>query len=68
MNREGKTYRHKPSNAIVVVVKSHRMSAGTTRLTLLVIDHGNSKHKDGAQTQVDEVPVAPFNREWEEVL
>ncbi len=67
MNREGRTYKHKASNAIVVVIKSHRMSAGTTRHTLLVIDSGTANYKEGSQTEVDEVPVAPFNRGWEEV-
>jgi hypothetical protein len=70
MNREGRTYKHKVSGAIVVVIKSHRMSAGTTRHTLLVIDEAkaNTTHGCGTQCEVDEVPVDPFNRNWDEVL
>ena len=67
MNREGRTFKHKVSGAIVLVIKSHRMSAGTTRHTLLVIDCSSSMRKDGEQIDVDEVPVQPFERNWEPV-
>lgn len=74
MNREGKTYRHRLNNAIVVVVKSLRMSAGTSRHTILVLDPGNAinpktreSRKAGEQAEVDEVPVQKWDRDWEEV-
>jgi len=67
MNREGKTFRHKASGAIVLVIKSHRMSAGTTRHTLVVIDASAAIRKDGTQCEVDEVPVDPFERNWVEI-
>lgn len=67
-NREGKTYRHRQNDAIVVVIKSHRMSAGTARHTVLVLDPGNSdKRKAGEQVEIDEVPVQKWDRTWEEV-
>lgn len=67
-NREGQTYRHRDSDAIVVCLKSRSMSSGTMRHTLLVLDCGRSSHhKDGAQTEVDEVPIRPWERDWEEV-
>ena len=65
-NREGKTYRHKVSGSIVVVTHSRRMSAGTTRHTLLCIDPTESSlRKTGEVCDVDEVPVEPFERIWE---
>ena len=67
MDREGKSYRHKRMNAVVLVVKSHRMSAGTTRHTLLVLDCDDPRRLPGSQSDVDEVPVEPFTRNWDEV-
>jgi hypothetical protein len=68
MNREGQTYRHRTSGSIVVVTHSKRMSAGTTRHTLLCIDPTNlSMRKTGEVCDVDEVPVDPFDRNWEAV-
>jgi len=68
MNREGRTYKHRASGSIVVVTASKRMSAGTTRHTLLVVDPTTgSLRKAGEQCDVDEVPVEPFDRTWEEV-
>lgn len=67
MNREGRTYKHKRMGAIVVVVKSHHMSAGTTRHTLLVLDCDDPRRPPGSQSDVDEVPVEPFTRNWEEI-
>jgi hypothetical protein len=71
-NREGKTYRHRMNNAIVVVVRSRRMSAGTARHTVVVIDPGNAMTSGrarlgGEQVEIDEVPVSPWERMWEEV-
>jgi len=67
MNREGKTYRHKNMGAIVVVIKSKPMSAGTTRHTLLVLDCTDPRRPPGSQSDVDEVPVNPFSRDWDEI-
>lgn len=67
MNREGKTYRHKRMNAIVIVVKSKPMSHGTTRHTLLVLDCDDPRRLPGSQSDVDEVPHEPLERNWEEV-
>ena len=51
-----------------LVTASKRMSAGTTRHTLLVVDPTTgSLRKAGEQCDVDEVPVEPFDRTWEEV-
>lgn len=74
-NREGKTYRHKKNDALVVVVKTVRMSAGTARHTVLVLDPGNAvassmdgrKRTAGEQVEIDEVPVARWANSWEEV-
>lgn len=72
-NREGKTYRNKSNDAIVVVVKSLRMSAGTARHTVLVLDKGSGRRSsgqalnEGEQIEVDEVPVQKWERDWEEV-
>lgn len=70
-NREGKTYRHKVNNAIVVVIKTMRMSAGTARHTVLVLDPGDAGvngrvRRAGEQVEVDEVPVQKWDKYWEE--
>lgn len=74
LNREGKTYRNKGNDALVVVIKSVRMSAGTARHTILVLDPANAidpktrtPRRSGEQAEVDEVPVAKWDRDWEEV-
>jgi len=67
-NREGKTYRHRLNGAIVVVVKTARMSAGTSRHTIMVLDEGTQERfPAGATAELDEVPVDPFERNWAEV-
>jgi hypothetical protein len=67
-NREGKTYRNKGNDAIVVVVKTTRVSAGTARHTVLVLDPGSSeKRKAGEQVEIDELPVQKWDKGWEEV-
>lgn len=67
-NREGKTYRNRRNDAIVVVLKSLRMSAGTTRHTVLVLDPGTSTVRRSAeQVEIDEVPVQKWDSNWEEV-
>jgi hypothetical protein len=65
-NREGCTYRHKISDAVVLCVKTRFMSQGTARHTLLVLDAVRSRHKDGAQTEVDETPARRWEADWEE--
>ncbi len=67
INREGKTYKHRRMNAIVVVVRSKPMSSGTMRHTLLVLDCDDPRRPPGSQSEVDEVPVEPFTRNWEEM-
>ncbi len=67
MNREGRTFKHIKSGAIVLVIKSKRMSAGTTRHTVLVIDSEVKGRPVGSQTDVDEVPVRVFNEDWEAI-
>lgn len=70
MNREGKTYKHKRMGAVVVVVKTRRMSSGTARHTVLVLDVPDGApggRKVGDQVEIDEVPVEPFERYWEEI-
>ena len=74
LNREGKTYRNKGNDAIVVVIKTVRMSAGTSRHTILVLDPANAVNpktreprKAGEQAEVDEVPVQKWAKDWEEV-
>lgn len=67
-NREGKTYRHRKNDAIIVVIKSVRMSAGTARHTVLVLDPGQAQKRQAAeQAEVDEVPVQKWDSMWEEV-
>lgn len=71
-NREGKTYRNKQNGAIILVVKSLRMSAGTSRHTVLVLDPADAVRSNGKpyhageQSDVDEVPVQKWDRVWEE--
>lgn len=74
VNREGKTYRHRMNNALVVVVKSKRMSAGTAIHTVLVLEEGDGvtstgqmKICAGEQRDIDENPVNKWDRNWEEV-
>jgi hypothetical protein len=73
MNREGKTYRHKNNDAIVLVIKTVRMSAGTSRHTVLILDPGTAAtdtgkmRKAGDQVEVDEAPVQKWDRTWEDV-
>ncbi len=72
LNREGKTYRHRSNNAIVVVIKTVRMSTGTARHTILVLDPGEARlngrsRQAGEQAEVDEVPVMRWDKDWEEV-
>lgn len=73
LNREGKTYRHRLNNALVLVVKSKRMSAGTAKHTILVLEAGDGKTSTGLtinageQRDIDEVPVDKWERNWEEV-
>ena len=73
MNREGKSYRHRQNNALVLVIKSKRMSAGTARHTVLVLDKGNGTRtggqplNEGEQIDVEEVPVDKWERNWEDV-
>lgn len=74
VNREGKTYRHRMNNALVVVVKSKRMSAGTAIHTVLVLEEGDGvtstgqmKIHAGEQRDIDENPVNKWDRNWEEV-
>ncbi len=70
MDREGRTYRHKVSGSLVVVVKSKSMSAGTTRHTVLVLDEAKDARygrKAGDQAEVDEVPVQKWDSQWEAV-
>jgi hypothetical protein len=73
MNREGKTYKHRLNNALVLVVKSKRLSAGTAIHTVLVIEAGDGTTTDGKtirageQKDVDENPVNKWERNWEEV-
>ncbi len=74
LNREGKTYLNKGNDALVVVIKTVRMSAGTSRHTILVLDPGNAidprtqkPRQSGEQAEVDEVPVQKWDRDWEEV-
>lgn len=65
-NREGTTYRHRATDAIVLCVKSRHMSFGTSRHTIVVIDCANSnRYKDGQQVEVDETPMEPWERHWE---
>ena len=73
LNREGKTYRHRTNDAMIVVVKTVRMSAGTARHTILVLDPGNAvdgktgkPRVAGSTIEVDEVPVQKWDRDWEE--
>lgn len=72
MNREGQAYKNKKSGAIVVVVASKSMSAGTTRHTVLILDEagepkvGNVR-KAGDQVDIDEVPTQPWDKGWEAV-
>jgi len=71
-NREGKTYRHKVTGAIVLVIKTVRMSAGTSRHTVLILDPDKAgvdgkARKAGDQVEVDEVPVQKWDRLWEDV-
>lgn len=66
-NREGKTYRHKMTDAVVLVVKSKPMSHATTRHTVMVLDEGKARGKPaGTQSDVDEVPHDPWSKNWEE--
>ncbi len=66
MNREGKTYKHKVSGSVILVVKSRSMSAGTTRHTVLILDEGMSVgRRGGQQVEIDEVPVQPWTKGWE---
>lgn len=67
MNREGHTYRHKQLKAVVVILKSRPMSSNTTRHTLLVLDCDDPRRKPGSQSDVDEVPIDLFSRNWERV-
>lgn len=74
LNREGKTYRNKGNDALVVVIKSVRKSAGTARHTILVLDPANAVNpknqkprQSGEQAEIDEVPPAPWDKDWEEV-
>jgi hypothetical protein len=73
LNREGKTYRHRLNNALVLVVKSKRLSAGTAIHTVLIIEAGDGTTTDGKpirageQKDVDENPVNKWERIWEEV-
>lgn len=67
MNREGKTYIHKGTGSLILVIKSKPMSAGTTRHTVLVIDSSAVNRKAGDQVDIDEVPVQPWKRGWDEV-
>lgn len=74
MNREGKTYRHRLNNALVVVVKTKRMSAGTAIHTVLILEEGDGvtstgqmKIRAGEQRDIDENPVNKWDRNWEEV-
>lgn len=65
MNREGTTYKNKTSGAIILVIASKSMSAGTTRHTVLVLDEaGTIARKAGDQTDIDEVPVQPWDKAW----
>lgn len=67
-NREGKTYQHRLNKAIVVVVKTERMSAGTARHMTMVLDEGEqTRFRSGATVTLDEVPIDPFERNWTEV-
>ncbi len=66
MNREGKSYRHKKLDAIVLVVKSRPMSNSTWRHTVVCLDPGKTNKPVGAQTEADEVPHAPWRKDWEE--
>lgn len=73
LNREGKTYRHRLNNALVLVVKTKRLSAGTGIHTVLVLEAGDGKTstgnpiRAGEQQDVDENPVNKWDRNWEEV-
>lgn len=68
LEREGKTYRHRQSSALVLVVKSVRMSAGTARHTVVVLDETNViSRRAGEQVDIDEVPVQKWDSIWEEV-
>lgn len=73
LNREGKTYRHRLNNALVLVVKSKRMSSGTAKHTILVLEEGDGststgiKIRAGEQRDIDEVPVNKWENNWEEV-
>lgn len=73
LNREGKTYRHRLNDALVLVVKSKRMSAGTAKHTILILEEGDGKTttgtviRAGKQMDLDEVPVEKWERNWEEV-
>lgn len=66
-SREGNTYRHKATDAIVLCIRTRFLSHGTARHTLLVLDKANSTYPDGAQTDADETPARVWDRDWEEV-
>ncbi len=67
MDREGRTYKHKVSGSLVLVIKSKSMSAGTTRHTVLVLDEAAAVGKKaGDQWEIDEVPVQPWKKNWED--
>lgn len=69
MNREGTTYKNKNSGAIILVIASRSMSAGTTRHTVLILDEAGEaapvrgRHA-GDQVDIDEVPVQPWDKAW----
>ncbi len=68
MDRQGRTYKHKNSSAVILVVRSRSMSSGTTRHTVLILDEGSPQNrKAGDQVEIDEVPVQPWARGWEDV-
>lgn len=72
-NREGKTYRHRLNDALILVTKSKQMSAGTARHSVLVLEEGQGRTttgkpiRAGDQMEMDEVPVDKWERNWEEV-
>ena len=70
MDREGRTYKNRVSGALIVVVKSKSMSAGTTRHTVLILDEAKEAprgRKSGDQVEIDEVPVQRWDAAWEAV-
>jgi len=54
INRRRQTFRHRSSNAVVLVVNSRQLSFGTGRHTLVVIDPGQSRHKVSSTVEADE--------------